>query len=149
VSQITTRPFGAIEINDDEILDFPDGLFGFDELKKFIILEEKDSPMVWLQSCDETDLAFVLLKVENFMPVYNPLMSQSDKSALKANDEKDLDIYAILTIPQDDPSKMTANLMGPVVINPKEKLGRQVISQNENYKTKHSVLDELKRKKEA
>ncbi len=149
MSEIYSRPFGKITVNDSDIIVFPDGLFGFDSLNRFILLEEKESPMVWLQSYEEADLAFVLLRIVHFMSDYELSMSQSDLEALGTDDTASLDVYAILTIPEDDPSRMTANLMGPVVINPAEKIGRQVISLSDRYRTKHSVLEELKRKKEA
>lgn len=143
---INTKQFGSIDIDESEIISFPDGLFGFESLKKFTLIEEPDSPMMWLQSCSESDLAFVILRVVDFMKEYDLSISQSDLESVGTEDPSELDVFAIVTIPLENPSEMTANLMGPVIINMKDKKGRQVISLCDKYKTKHRVLDELQAK---
>lgn len=135
-------------VNEEHIISFPEGLFGFDSVHHFVLIEEKDSPMVWMQAVEETELAFVILGVLDFMDHYDLSISQSDLAAVKAAKPEELEVYAIITIPQESPSDMTANLMGPVIINQSQKIGRQVISHNDKYKTKHSVLQLLKSKNE-
>jgi flagellar assembly factor FliW len=53
-------------------------------------------------------------------------------------------VFAIVTIPEN-PSLMTANLQGPIIINPEKKLGRQAISMNDRYHVRHRILDEMKK----
>jgi flagellar assembly factor FliW len=146
--EITTKHCGTVTIKEEDIFQFPEGVFGFDTVRQFVFIEEKDSPMMWMQAVTESELAFVVLDVLDFMDEYDLSISQSDLLGVKAKSPKELTVYAIITIPQDDPSKMTANLMGPVIINKGDKIGRQVISHNDSYKTKHNVLDLLKSKNE-
>jgi len=141
---IDTKPFGKIEIDEKQIIDFPDGILGFEFEKKFVILDSNDhSPFKWMQAYSEPSLAFVIIRPIDFLIKYELSISQSDMESVKAAKPDDLLVFAIVTIPAD-PSQMTANLQGPVIINPNDKIGRQVISQSDKYRVKHVILEEMK-----
>lgn len=146
--KIISRPFGELSIEEERVISFPEGLFGFDEVKSYVLLEEENSPMKWLQSVEQSDLAFVMLRILDFMDAYDLAVPMSDLEALGVSEPSTLDVYAIITIPPSNPSDMTANLMGPVMINPEKRIGRQVISLSDKYKTKHRVLDELNKSRD-
>ena len=140
---IDTKPFGKIEVEEKQIIDFPDGIFGFEFEKKFAILDSKeDIPFKWMQSLSEPDLAFVIIMPKDFLIEYDLKISQVDLDSVKSDSADDLLVFSIVTIP-DDPSQMTANLQGPIIINPKKRIGRQAISLNESYKVKHKILEEM------
>ncbi len=145
MKKIKTKPFGEIEVDEQQIIDFPEGIPGFDYIKKFILLDsgEEKSPFKWLQAYEESGLAFVVINPESFMKKYDPELSPIDLEAVEASSEDELLILSIVTIPED-PSKMTANLQGPVVINPVKKLGRQAISMSDKYSVRHLILEELR-----
>jgi len=143
--QIKTKSFGEIEVVEKQIIDFPDGIFGFDFVNKFAILDStENSPFKWLQAYSEPDLAFVIIRPIIFMGEYELVISQTDLQAVDAKNEDELLVFAIVTIPSDT-SEMTANLQGPIVINPIKRIGRQVISLSDKYKVKHKILDEMKK----
>ena len=144
--KIKTKPFGEIEIDERLIVDFPDGILGFDFIKKFVILDsgEDNSPFKWLQAFDETDLAFVIIQPGNFMKTYELKVSESDLETIGTSSTGGLLVFAIVTIPSD-PSEMTANLQGPIIINPDKKLGKQAISLSDKYTVKHKILSEIKK----
>ena len=148
--KIKTRPFGEIELEERQIIDFPDGIPGFDYVRKFVLLDTMDenSPLKWLQSYDEPDLAFVIIRPIDFMREYELAVSMSDLEAVGAEGAEKLLVFAIVTIPTN-PSDMTANLQGPVIINPEKRLGRQVISLSDKYSVKHRILDEMKKAAEG
>ena len=148
--KIKTRPFGEIELEERQIIDFPDGIPGFDYVRKFVLLDTMDenSPLKWLQSYDEPDLAFVIIRPIDFMREYELAVSMSDLEAVGAEGAEKLLVFAIVTIPTN-PSDMTANLQGPVIINPEKRLGRQVISLSDKYGVKHRILDEMKKAAEG
>ncbi len=50
-------------------------------------------------------------------------------------------VYSIVVVPEDI-RKMTANLLGPIIINHKEKLGKQVILDDSRYTTKHFLFNQ-------
>lgn len=144
--KIATRPYGEIEISESQIIDFPDGIPGFTFIKQFAILDtkEENSPLKWLQAVDEPELAFIIISPYAFMPDYRLEVTQGDLDALEVKGPDDLLVYCIVTIPSD-PNDMTANLQGPVIINPVKRLGRQSISLSEDYSVRHRIVDELKK----
>jgi len=144
--KVTTKPFGEIEVNELQIIDFPDGILGFDFIKKFIILDAGDpgSPFKWMQAFDEKDLAFVIIRPLDFMNEYELSISQNDLETVKASNIDELLVFAIVTIPEN-PRNMTANLQGPVIINPAKRIGKQAISLSDRYTVRHSILDEMKK----
>ncbi len=147
---IKSKPYGEIEIDDKQVIDFSDGLLGFDYIKKFALLDVDDekSPFKWLQAMDEPALAFVVIQPEDFMAEYKLVVSQSDLDGVEAVNKEGLVVLAIVTIP-DNPSDMTANLQGPIIVNPEKKLGRQAISLSDKYHVRHKILEEMKKAEDA
>jgi flagellar assembly factor FliW len=135
-----------MEIEERQIIDFPDGIPGFDYVRKFVLLDTMDenSPLKWLQSYDEPELAFVIIRPVDFMREYELVVSMSDLESVGAEGAEKLLVFAIVTIPSN-PSDMTANLQGPVIINPDKRLGRQAISLSDRYSVRHRILDEMKK----
>ena len=148
--KVKTKPFGEIEVDERQIVSFPEGILGFDYIKSFVLLDadDQDSPFKWLQANDEPKLAFVVIRPEDFMGAYELSVSQSDLEAVESEKSDELLVLAIVTIPED-PSQMTANLQGPVIINIDKRIGRQAISLSDRYHVRHRILDEMKKTSEA
>jgi flagellar assembly factor FliW len=146
--RINSKPFGEIDVEEKQIIEFPDGILGFDDIKKFAILEEEDSPFVWLQALEESNLAFVVIQPTAFLDEYQLMISSNELEAVKAKGPEELLVFVIVTIPVDEPAEMTANLQGPIIVSPDHRLGRQAISLSDKYGVKHKILEELKRKSE-
>lgn len=148
--KVMTKPFGEIEVNELQIIDFPEGILGFDFINKFIIIDAEDSgsPFKWMQAFNEKDLAFVIIRPLDFMNEYELTISQSDLETVKVKSIDELLIFAIVTIPEN-PRNMTANLQGPVIINPVKRIGKQAISLSDRYTVRHSILDEMKKHTKA
>ena len=141
---IETKAYGEIDIDERQLVDFPVGLFGFENLRKFALLDAHQQPFYWLQSLEETDVAFVLLDPLVFRPDYTFDAPEADIEALGADNHEDLLVFCIVTIPEDE-RQMTANLQGPLVIHRKKRIGRQIISTNPKWVIRHNVHDELAR----
>ena len=142
--KLNTSRFGEIDVNEEEIITFSDGLFGFEDIKKYIIFQmEEDNPLMWMQSIEEGSLAFIIIRPFEFNPNYSLQLSDNDVEELGLTSPDDSDIFGIVVVPED-PSKMTANLQGPIVINRILKKGKQVISTSPKHKLKHFILDEMK-----
>ena len=143
--KITTKPFGETEVDEKQIIDFDDGILGFDYIKKFAILDSKDnSPFKWMQALGHTELAFIIIRPGDFMADYRLVVSQSDLECVGAENPDGVLVFAIVTIPAD-PAAMTANLQGPIIINPKNRKGRQAISLSDGHGVRHGILDEMKK----
>ncbi len=143
--QIETKPYGSIEISDRQIVTLKKGLFGFDGFHRFALLDSEQPPFYWFQSLDDKEIAFVLVSPYVFRPDYNPGIPSSDIEALGAASEEDEDllVFVIVTIPEEQ-TRMTANLQGPVVINRKSRVGRQIISNDERWQVRHLIMEEMK-----
>lgn len=141
--KINTRYFGEMEISEDKIITFENGIPGFEEEKNFIVIndDEEDSTFSWLQSLDNVELSFIIINPFEIFKDYDINIPESATEKLKIKDEKDVVVYTIVVAPEDI-RKMTTNLSGPIVINIKEKLGKQVILDDPRYTTKHLVFSQ-------
>lgn len=142
---IKTKNFGELEIKEEDIIIFSDGIPGFEGLNKYIIIEnpDKDVPFNWLQCVEDVDLAFVIINPFIFKEDYEFDLPQNAIEKLHIKSHEDINIYSIVIIPEDV-SKMTANLAAPIVINHVEKRGKQILLQDSVYSKKHLILDEIR-----
>jgi|SRR5919106_4392401 flagellar assembly factor FliW len=138
--KIKTNRFGEIEVDDESVLAFPNGIIGFPYSTRYVVLDhDREVPFKWLQSVDQAEVAFVVMDPKRFKPDYKMVIAHEDVGELGLTDENDLIVFVILTIPSDDPSQMTANLRGPVVVNAKTRAAKQLVLR-EDYPTRHAVL---------
>jgi len=142
--KIMTTRFGEIEVNDEKLLHFPEGIIGFHSLKRFVLLGKESRLVMWLQSIDNPKVAFIVVNPFLFEPNYNPKLTQEDMDFLNVKDSSDLHILAIVVVPED-PQKMTANLLGPIVVNTKEKVGKQVILLEGKYSVKSPIIKDVEK----
>ena len=140
---IKTKPFGEIEVSDDQVIEFSDGILGFDYVDRFVLLEDKESPFLWLQAYSEPELAFVMVSPLQFMAEYSLVISQTDLDDVEAASPEELSVFAIVTIPSHDPADMTANLQGPIIINTATRKGKQAISLSDKYRVRHKIMEEM------
>ncbi|NMB26845.1 MAG: flagellar assembly protein FliW [Tissierellia bacterium] len=139
--KLHTKNFGEIEIDQQKIINFPEGLLGFEEEKQFVIIntEDEENPFQWLQSATNPNLAFVIINPFFVYPNYDIVIPKTAQKKLKIKNQKDISIYSIVVVPENM-EKMTANLLGPIIININAKLGKQVILDDNRYSTKHYVF---------
>lgn len=143
--KIQTARFGEIEVNESDTITLRDGLVGFPELTRYVLLDhDTDSPFKWLQSLDDGSMAFVVISPLTFRPDYTVEVSEDEISDLTLATPDDAVISVIVTIPMD-PKKMSANLKAPLIFNLKNKLGKQIIVKDPQYQTKHFIMEEIKK----
>ncbi|RKD32334.1 flagellar assembly protein FliW [Thermohalobacter berrensis] len=144
--KLNTKHFGEIEIDENSIINFPDGLLAFEDQKKFTIIDnpDKEVPFQWLQSIDNPNLAFVIINPFIFKKDYEFDIPKQVVKKLEIEEEKDVIVYTIVVVPEDI-NKMTANLAGPLIINNKNRKGKQIILSDSRYSTKHNILEELQK----
>ncbi len=143
---IQTSRFGQVEFHSDGVLHFPEGILGFSNLKQFILVDDpSDEVFAWLQSCDESSIAFPVLEPELFTEAYHVSLSKSDLEALKLQSDGAFRLFAIVTIP-DDPTKMTANLKAPIVVNIAQKLARQCVLQDNSLAIREPIFHKLQQR---
>jgi len=128
--KLETRNFGEINIDEKDIIAFEEGLPGFPESKRFVLLSEPENSIAFLQSADDGALSFVLVDMVSMAVDYNPHVDVSVIENLGEYDPDSFLIFNIATI-HDDLSKSTVNLKAPVVINAASKKGKQVVCEEE------------------
>lgn len=140
-----TLQFGKLEIRDEDVVIMPEGLLGFSHCRRFVILEDPaQAPFQWLQSLDNTDLSFVLIDPLLIKADYQIQVPQEEVRQLDLEDPKDARVFVIVVVPKDV-RQVTANLKGPIVINPKKRRAKQIILMDEQYPTRYPFLVELQK----
>jgi len=140
MDKIKTTRFGEIDIDKSKALHFNDGLLGFPDKKNFVILEHNPgSPFLWLQSMDAPELAFVMINPFLMKEDYLQDISPEEEALLKGEDDDEIMVFSLVTIPRGEVQKATVNLMGPVVIKTGSRSARQVILANSGYSHCHPM----------
>jgi flagellar assembly factor FliW len=140
---IETSRFGSIAVSENDIITFPEGMLGFSKIDQYVLVERADDSLfIWLQALKKPTVAFPLLEPQILERNYRVEMIDEDLKTIRMKDLKHSKVFSIITIPTD-PTKMTANLKAPVVINVKDKLAKQVILHNQDYPIRKAIFSEL------
>jgi len=143
--KIKTTRFGTISIEEEKIISMPFGMLGFPDVRRFVMLQHKeDSPFFWYQSVDDPMLAFVIMSPFLFKPDYNVDVENGLKEMSWNEKEKqnNLELYVVVNIPKGVPDKMTANLIGPILINNKIHQAVQMVISDSPYTHKFPLVRE-------
>lgn len=141
---IKTMHFGEVEIDENAIIEFVEGIPGFDDTKRFVILSDHDSdvPFKWLQAVDETYPALAIISPFEIKSDYEFDIDNTTIELLDIKNTEDIAVYSVVVIPEEI-SKMTANLKAPIIINAANNKGCQMIMDNSAYQIKHYILEEI------
>ncbi|MBF0211533.1 MAG: flagellar assembly protein FliW [Desulfamplus sp.] len=144
--KIQTRKFGEIDIDENLILTMPEGLPGFPGFDRFILIEKAETtPFCWFQSIEQPNLNLVIMSPFFFKPDYEPeLETIIEIRNWHGVKKEELQVFVVVNISGEGESKtITANLMGPIVVNQKTKEAVQFVFSNSNYSHQHDVLKSL------
>lgn len=140
--KIQTDYRGEIEFEKEDIIHFQDHMYGFDDKSDFILIAnvEPSLPFHWLQSIEDENLTFVVTDPFLFVEKYDFELDDLTVDQLKITSPEDLMVYTTVIIP-DKVEDITVNLKAPIIINVKERQGKQVIL-NEDYPYKYRIVQE-------
>jgi flagellar assembly factor FliW len=141
--RIETTRFGAVDVDEERIIDMPYGMLGFPNNKRFVMLQHKEnSPFYWYQSMDDPSLAFVIISPLLLVPDYQ--VGMDDPLKRMAWHDKDIlttyELYVVVNIPKGSPERMTANLIGPILINNKARQAVQLVLPESTYSHQFPLL---------
>lgn len=125
--KITTKQFGEIQFGEDQVIKFKSGLYGFEELKDYLLIKTEDDLFYWLNSIDEPEIAFPLIGVRII----------DDEYPVEENREP----FAIAIL-DTDPLNITINMKAPVYIDQDRKVGSQKILDDDKYHVKYNLFVE-------
>ncbi len=136
--EINTRDFGIIEVENDAVYEFPDGLYGFEEDKKFAVFSRsfEDVSFLYLQSIDHTVPCFLVFEPWDLLPNYKPVISKEDMDICQVDSIDDL-MFLVIAVAPSSIRDLSINIKSPVVLNPKTRTARQIILQNPDYSVKY------------
>lgn len=133
---------GEIEYTEKNIITFKKGIPGFEELKRYILVDlEGYEPFSLLQSIEDENIGMIVVSPYEFFSEYKVKLSDETIDALQIKSPEEVYIITTVTL-NSDPKNITTNLQGPIVINNSKKLGEQIILDNNKYKVKELLMKE-------
>ncbi len=127
---LKTNYFGELEIDDEYIFKFKDGMLGFEDLHDYVLIsEESTAPFKWLISVDEPEIGFPLLSPWHIDVYYDP--------GIKYDLEKQV-LFVVITL-EDENGDMSANMKAPVIFNIEKQTGEQIILPSDKYSTNYVI----------
>lgn len=145
--EVKTKANGIVNVDEKQLVTFPEGLLGFEKYTKFALIDSEYEPFIWLQSTEESNLAFLMIDPFLICSDYEADMDDSALRNIGVDSAEDIIIMTLVTIPKDG-SAITANFLGPVVINKKNRKCLQVILNDSRWTTKFDIVKALKQKGE-
>ncbi|HHU18160.1 MAG: flagellar assembly protein FliW [Anaerovoracaceae bacterium] len=136
--EINTRDFGLVQVDEDDLYEFNEGIYGFEDCKKFAVFKKSfdDISFLYLQSVEQLDPCFLVFNPWDLYPGYKPILSNDDMNACDADTIEDLIFLVIASIPSSI-EEMSFNIKSPVVLNPRNKKAKQVILLNKDYSVRY------------
>jgi flagellar assembly factor FliW len=129
---INTTQFGELEVSNEHIFNFPDGILGFEDLREFILISEEETiPFKWLISLEKAEIGFPLLSPWHIDLTYDP--------------GRDFDIhklvFMVVVTLEDEKGLMTANMKAPIIFDVDKQKGEQIILPSEKYSPSHVIVN--------
>lgn len=149
--KVNTKIFGEIEVDESKFLIFDDGILGFPDLKRFMLIHDEESAgenlISWMQSIDEPGFAMPVLDPLKVCPDYNPEVEDELLKSLGELNGDEILVLTTVTVPPEI-EKMTSNLKAPFIINAENLKACQIILDDDKYLIKYPIYEILKGNKE-
>jgi flagellar assembly factor FliW len=142
--KIKTTRFGELEVDKKDIIEFSEGILGFEKLTNFFIVDPGDQTLIlWLQSTDDPATALPIIEPKIFQPNFMIKLLPIELNSLNLENLQNASVYTVLTIPQNV-TEMSANLKAPIIINNKTKKARQIVLQDSKLEVRFKMYLDLK-----
>ena len=145
--QVKTKNNEIVEVQDEQLITIPSGLFGFEEYTDFALIDSEYKPFVWLQSLQDWHLAFLLIDPYVICPEYEADIDDSLLAKIGITQPSQVLVLTIVTIPEDG-SPVTANFQGPLIVNRSNHQCLQAILGDNRWTTKFNIMEGVKRRDE-
>ena len=145
MKKINTLRFGELEIEEQDVVRFADGIPAFEDEHEFVVLPyEEGTPYMFLQSMATPELAFLMTDPFVFFPDYSFELDDENMDKLEIKTMDDVLVCTLISIPRSGVADMTTNLLAPVVINRHTMQAKQIVLEKNQYTTKHRLFPEKK-----
>lgn len=136
---VQTR-LGSLDVDMNRVIHFPRGIIGFEDCKEFTLLQLKDdSPFLILQSMERPDLGLMVADPYAFVEDYKVKIGSAEQKILQLDKIGEIAVLVTVTIPPGKPEETALNLMGPVVVNSRLRVGLQVPQVDTQYPARYEV----------
>jgi flagellar assembly factor FliW len=140
---ISTTRFGAVTIEDADILTFVDGLIGMEDCRRWVLLADaQNTALGWLQSLDRPDVALGVVSPRRFVADYQVRVARREIQPLGLQNPADAQILAIVSHSEGG---LALNLKAPLIIHVAERLGRQIVARDD-HAIQHRLQSSTRRK---
>jgi flagellar assembly factor FliW len=139
---IQSTRFGEIEIRDDAVLVFADGLIGLPGTQYALIAESEDSPFYWLHSLEHPEIALPVTSPWLFFPEYEVKVSDEDVDSLELESPDQAEVFSVVRA-TEDLEDFTANLAAPVIIHAAKRIGRQILNEIGGYRVRQPLFSQV------
>lgn len=137
----STKYFGEIDYDEEDVLSFSRGLFGFEDERKFLLLPfSGDGTLLCFQSLTTPSLAFVAMDPFSLNADYAPVLQPEELKDMKVSDSRELFFYTLCAV-KEPVRDSTVNLKCPIAINDKTREAMQVILQEGPYGMRHPLSE--------
>lgn len=147
---IKTRYFGEINLGEEKIITFENGLIGFEGYTTYTLLydndKEEETDIMWLQSTEEQSLAFPVINPFHVKSDYNPSIEEELLAPLGELNDDNTCVLLTVTVPSDI-QQTAVNLKAPLIINSDTRKGCQIIADNKEYSVKYNLYEAIQRAK--
>jgi flagellar assembly factor FliW len=138
---VRSERLGDLEVADDKVLTFPGGLVGLPGDTRFVMIAIDDGEAYrWLQSVDDPGLSFLTVIPWVFFPDYEPDVDDVTQQELGLKEAEDAIVLCTVTVREGEPTSVTANLLGPLIVNAVSRVGRQVVLADSSYPTRAPLV---------
>jgi len=145
MKKVSTVKFGEIEVDEEKIVHFENGIPAFEEEHEFIIIPyEEESPYYFMQSLKTPELVFIMTVPFMFFPEYAIEIDDATVEELSIKNQDDVTLYSLVTVPNGSVRYMTTNLLAPIVLNTENMKAKQLVLDKTNYTTKHRLFPDTK-----
>ena len=145
--EYTNRLFGKIDVKDEKVIEFPQGILGFEELKRFTLVFDSEKSeatgLNFMVSLDDPAFMMPVVTAVAVKPDYSPKISAEVEKAIGPLTEENVLVLVTMTIPSDI-TQMTVNLNAPIIINIDTNKAVQSMVENEGYDIKYPIYEFLK-----
>lgn len=127
---VSTTRFGNVRIDEEDVLTFVDGLIGMEGCRRWVLLADaQNAALGWLQSLDRPEVALAVVSPRRFVPDYQVRVARRDLEPLALDEPNKAQVLVIVN---QTGGTLSVNLKAPLVIQPEERLGRQVVARDDH-----------------
>ncbi len=138
---VRTLRFGQMDVPDDKIITMERPILGFESLTSFCLISmEELTPFMWLQSTENSGVAFLVVNPAIFFPDYRIEINSNEIAELRVRHVEAVETYAIVTL-AENPAEISVNLQGPLLINTDNNKAKQLVLVNSPYRVRHGLLE--------